>query len=309
MEYQKINTLFKRDGKNVIIPSQYTCEEFSYLKDCLWECTEKVDGTNIRIYVTMEAGEGKDSWIYSVTIKGRTNRAQLPSKLVKKLESIFFKVDWVKVFPTLTPVDTVCIYGEGYGAGIQKYGGRYISNDVNFILFDVKFNEWWLKRKDCEDIAKKCNINIVPLIGYMTIPQAIEFVKKGFKSKISEDKDLNAEGLVLRTTCGLRFRNGERIITKIKTCDFDKFKAVYGDNTKPQKIEVTVSITLSKTVEVKVKDYTAKEKIDEEGNHGISYDYSECNLEQAVRDQITLPNSIEEFNDWTEDDLAVELED
>ena len=49
MEYQKINTLFKRDVKNVIIPSQYTCEEFSYLKDCLWECTEKIDGTNIRI--------------------------------------------------------------------------------------------------------------------------------------------------------------------------------------------------------------------------------------------------------------------
>ena len=233
MEYQKINTLFKRDGNNVIIPSQYTCEEFSYLKDCLWECTEKVDGTNIRIYVTMEAGEGEDSWIYGVTIKGRTDRAQLPSKLVKKLESIFSKVDWAKVFPALTPIDTVCIYGEGYGAGIQKYGKRYISNDVNFILFDVKVNEWWLKRKYCEDIAKKCNINIVPLIGYMTIPEAVEFVKKGFKSRISEDKDLNAEGLVLRTTCGLKFRNGERIITKIKTCDFDKFKAVYSDNHKP----------------------------------------------------------------------------
>ena len=67
---------------------------------------------------------------------------------------------------------------------------------------------------------------------------------------------------------------------------------MYGDNPKSQKVEVTVSITLSKTVEVKVKDYTAKEKIDEEGNHGISYDYSECDLKQAVRDQVTLPNSI-----------------
>ena len=234
MEYQKINTLFKRDGKNVIIPSQYTCEEFNYLKDCLWECTEKIDGTNIRIYVTMVAGEGEEPWLYGVTIKGRTNRAELPSKLVKKLESIFFKVDWAKVFPALTPEDTVCIYGEGYGAGIQKCGGRYISKDVDFILFDVKINDWWLKREDCEDIAKKCNVPMVPLIGYMTIPQAVEFVKKGFKSKISEDKDLNAEGLVLRTTCGLRFRNGERVITKIKYCDFEKFKAVYGDNPNPE---------------------------------------------------------------------------
>lgn len=234
MEYQKINTLFKRDAKNVIIPTQYTCAEFSYLKNNLWECTEKIDGTNIRIYVTMEAGEGETPWLYGVTIQGRTNRAQLPLKLVKKLESIFYKVDWAKVFPELTPEDTVCIYGEGYGAGIQKVGSRYIKNGVNFILFDVKFNDWWLKREDCEDIAKKCDVDIVSLIGYMTIPQAIEFVKKGFKSKISEDKDLDAEGLVLRTACGLRFRNGERIITKIKHCDFEKFKAVYGDNPNPE---------------------------------------------------------------------------
>lgn len=78
---------------------------------------------------------------------------------------------------------------------------------------------------------------------------------------------------------------------------------------KPQKVEVTVSITLSKTVEVEVTDYIAEEDSDEDGYHGINYDYSECNLEQAVRDQITLPNSVGEFNDWTEDDFVVELED
>lgn len=77
----------------------------------------------------------------------------------------------------------------------------------------------------------------------------------------------------------------------------------------PRKIEVTVSITLSKTVEVEVTDYIAEEDSDEDGYHGIIYDYSECDLEQAVRDQITLPNSVGEFNDWTEDDFEVELED
>ena len=77
---------------------------------------------------------------------------------------------------------------------------------------------------------------------------------------------------------------------------------------KPQKIKVTVSMTLSKTVEIEVDDYTTEKEIDEEGNHNISYDYSECNIEQAVRDQVTLPNSIGEFNDWVEDDFAVNLE-
>ena len=30
MEYQKINTLFKRDTNNIIIPEEYTLEEFVY---------------------------------------------------------------------------------------------------------------------------------------------------------------------------------------------------------------------------------------------------------------------------------------
>lgn len=76
----------------------------------------------------------------------------------------------------------------------------------------------------------------------------------------------------------------------------------------PRKIEVIVSITLSKTVEIEVTDYIAEEDYDEDGYHGISYDYSECNLEQAVRNQVTLPNDTEEFNSWTEDDFAVNLE-
>ena len=76
----------------------------------------------------------------------------------------------------------------------------------------------------------------------------------------------------------------------------------------PRKVEVTVSITLSKTVEVEVTDYIAEEDYDEDGYNGINYDYSECDLEQAVRDQVTLPNSVGEFNDWVEDDFAVNLE-
>lgn len=69
----------------------------------------------------------------------------------------------------------------------------------------------------------------------------------------------------------------------------------------PKKIEVTVSITLSKTVEVEVTDYTVKKEFDEDGNRIISYDFSKCDLKQAVRDQITLPND----NDWVEDDFEV----
>jgi ATP-dependent RNA circularization protein (DNA/RNA ligase family) len=228
MEYQKINTLFLRDEKKVIIPSSFTCDEFEYLKDCKWECTEKIDGTNIRIYISREY-DGEDDWLYGISFMGRTNDSTIPEHLNLKLQQIFYRVDWKTVFPSLMPGDSVCLYGEGYGNKIQK-GSSYISNDVDFILFDVKYNNWWLERKNCEDIANKCGIKIVPIVGYMTIPEAIDLVKKGFKSSISEDKNLIAEGLVLKTPQGLLSRDGKRIITKIKHNDFVKFKNVYGQD-------------------------------------------------------------------------------
>ncbi len=216
MEYQKIQTLFKRDDNNIIIPSKFTLEEFEYLKDCKWECTEKIDGTNMRIEV-INGG---------VDYKGRTDKANIPPHLYKYMCETFPSN---RVIDALSkedsPTDTnipITIYGEGYGTKIQK-GGNYISNGVGFILFDVKVGEWWLNRKDCEDIATKLGVKIVPIIGYMTINEAIDYVKSGFKSTISENKDYDAEGLVLRTTCGLKFRNGSRIIAKIKHVDFVKY--------------------------------------------------------------------------------------
>lgn len=65
----------------------------------------------------------------------------------------------------------------------------------------------------------------------------------------------------------------------------------------PIEIEVTISMTLSKTVKIYVDDYT---------QDGSDIDFSECNLSQAVDDQITLPN--EEVEGWNVDDFEVVLE-
>ena len=74
---------------------------------------------------------------------------------------------------------------------------------------------------------------------------------------------------------------------------------------KHKKVEVTVSITLSKTVEVEVDDYTTEET-NEDGCHGVTYYFDESNLEQAVRSQIDLPSK--KYSDWSEDDFVVNLE-
>ena len=73
---------------------------------------------------------------------------------------------------------------------------------------------------------------------------------------------------------------------------------------KPQKVEVTVSITLSKTVEIEVDDYTTEE-INEDGIYSTIYNFDNCDLEQAVRNQIDLPSRV--FDDWSEDDFVVNL--
>ena len=72
MEYCKINTLFMRDENNVIIPEEYTEDIFGALENCLWECTEKIDGTNMRVELVKEA----DGW--KMAFGGRTDRAVIP---------------------------------------------------------------------------------------------------------------------------------------------------------------------------------------------------------------------------------------
>lgn len=59
----------------------------------------------------------------------------------------------------------------------------------------------------------------------------------------------------------------------------------------PEKeIEVLVSVTLSKTVKVRVSDYKIADcGKDEDGDYFESIDYSECDLQGAVKDQIVLP--------------------
>lgn len=58
-----------------------------------------------------------------------------------------------------------------------------------------------------------------------------------------------------------------------------------------REIEVTVSITLSKTMEIKVSDYAviASGK-DEDGSFFEDIDYSDCDLRGAVERQVILPD-------------------
>lgn len=210
-EYHKIQTIFKRQSEKPckIIEGEYSLPEFEYLKDNIWTFTEKVDGTNIRIMLETNLHPYGQS---SLKIGGKTDNASIPSFLYDKLNEIFDADKLAEQFH-----DGVCLYGEGYGAKIQKGGGNYISDGVDFVLFDVKVGEYWLNRKDVDDIANKLNIKSVPIIGEGTLQDAVEICRKGFKSQWG---DFESEGIVARPKNELFRRNGERIITKIKCKDF-----------------------------------------------------------------------------------------
>lgn len=222
-EYQKINTLFKRDSNNVIMPNEWADPMFEYLANTKWEATEKVDGTNIRIIITPPATEGAP---VGVEFRGRTDAAQTPGHLLKRLEELFPVDKMTEQFnPAGRPLkDTIVLYGEGYGEKIQS-GGRYVRGGADFILFDIRVGDWWLLRDKVESIADALGIKAVPFMGYMTIPEAIEYVRRGFTSQIAADPTLPAEGLVLKTPMGLLDRTGHRIVAKVKTVDFRKLEA------------------------------------------------------------------------------------
>lgn len=85
-------------------------------------------------------------------------------------------------------------------------------------------------------------------------------------------------------------------------------RAPYNEVDPPEKeIEVCISVTLSKTVKVKVSDYTIVDSgKDEDGEYFEDIDYSDCDLKTAVEEQIKLPQDT--CKGWNVDDFEVILE-
>lgn len=221
--YCKIQTLYKRhtEGplKNQIMVGEFSRPEFKYLYNSLWDACEKVDGTNVFWY-----------WNgHTLEIHGKTANANIPSHLVKKMEELVTVEMMQEIFPIRYDEDgnekelNVRIYGEGYGVKIQK-GGNYIAKDCGVRVFDVMVNGWWLDREDMLEVASKLSLPTCHYFGQMTLAEAEEMVKNGFKSPIAENKDYEAEGLVLKPTVQLFNKQGERIIVKIKTVDYRNLK-------------------------------------------------------------------------------------
>lgn len=207
--YIKIETPFKRDidGTKKLIYGDFRSEALEYLKNNQFEWTEKIDGTN-----TVVKWDG-----HEVHFEGHNANSQMAADLIQYLNSKFNINEAEELFEQSFGEEPVEIYGEGYGAGIQK-GGLY-REDKSFIVFDVYLpnQNLWLKRSDVYDIAEEFDVDYVPVIMNGTIDEAIEYVKK---SPVSTIGKAPMEGLVGRPLVELFDRRGGRIIVKVKVCDF-----------------------------------------------------------------------------------------
>jgi len=215
--YRKIQTVFKRDPETkyrTLLMGEYSLPEFEYLKDAEWVFTEKVDGMNMRI-----------RWVdEKCTFAGKSDNAQIPGRLNERMVALCEQL--APQFSEKFGVQSVCLYGEGYGAGIQK--GGYYQESQEFILFDVKMGNVeqgvWASRLEVEETARECKLGIVPVFGEGTLDDLVELCQIGNANLLSEvaNEDHPAEGIVARPRTELRTRYGDRVITKLKVKDFPR---------------------------------------------------------------------------------------
>lgn len=232
MIYPKIDTLFERDKETFVVdPTKLKRPVFGTISD--WDVTEKVDGTNIRViyhpggYEKAEGAYGSPGALSpvlpSVRFAGRSDAAIIPGDLLAYLKKTFTPELFASKFQ-----GPVVLYGEGYGAGIQKVGGLY-RPDKSFILFDVLVDgAWWMNTQQVRDVAESLGIDVVPYYGRYSLYSTptkkgiIELVQTPFPSTLNPA--CPAEGIVARPIDTLFDSRHERVILKLKTKDFQAGK-------------------------------------------------------------------------------------
>jgi len=230
IEYPKTENLFKRDPEtHKLIVGDLRVPEFGIVG--AWHVTEKIDGTNMRlIYDPLEE---------TLKVRGRSDRAQVPPDLQHYMLTLAPIEAFQRVFDEFIMsrqgnLDAVVtIYGEGYGAGIQK-GGSYCP-EKRFRAFDVLYS-WPISGGYRHSWTHPSTTTM--LLGMLGIPQApvvaegapledvIDLVvayQRGFLLSATayhdSSSDCSPEGLVARTDPYLYNEKGERVMFKLKVKD------------------------------------------------------------------------------------------
>jgi len=205
-EYQKIESIYKFDMTIKRFIKEYYNPIVEYLENNKWIGTEKIDGTNIRIYWNGKRFE----------FGGRTDDAEIP-KAITKLLNEKFNYDMELVFEQKFGNKEVYLFCEGYGGKIQN--GTY-DCDESLIGFDIMIENIYLDKEVSKQLFKELEIGFVKQMDFNNLSEAIQFVRDNEKSL--EHNNCNLEGLVCYPTKRIYDHQGNRIIIKIKRKDLNK---------------------------------------------------------------------------------------
>jgi ATP-dependent RNA circularization protein (DNA/RNA ligase family) len=223
IKYPKIETVLNRK-ENFKVGTEIRCKEFENINK--WLVTEKIDGTNVRVVYQPVFNDDILEPKFKVIFKGRTDNAQMPTFLLEKLQDIFTVEKFKEVIGDgQEPEQGICLYGEGYGAKIQKGGGDYNSSN-SIRLFDVWIDGWWLEWDKVCEIAEMMGVKTAPVIGEYCLDDAInlisttdELLQSGVAYEESK-KEKKIEGIVARAYPTMLFRSGIPIKWKLKYSDY-----------------------------------------------------------------------------------------
>ena len=214
-KYTKFSSPFIKDEKFI-----NTTELSQELPIGRWIVTEKIDGTNIRIILTKLDEEGNRN----VKIGSRKLILNENDKTSKQYLDCLLDINLNKLKEYFNEVDsTIIIYGEGYGAGVQK-GGIY-SLKKNFRVFDIRIGNAYQDFNYVEKVCIDNQLNIVPIIENVEeikYSECIKLLKNNKETMIKEGSGGNSEGQVYKFEPVLLNKYGERLIFKIKFKDFGK---------------------------------------------------------------------------------------
>jgi len=228
--YHKIENLWTRnpDNSKELLEGQWKLPVFEALRKVNWLWYEKVDGTNVRVAYSGDLAVHRGilgTLPAAVKFYGRndltnSDGSYKPPSFSGNLWKVLrdtFTVEWFETNFDLGICGrdaNITLYGEGFGAGIQK-GSLY--GEANFCLFDIAINDVWMEQDFVDGIALSAHLQRAPLISTWPLEDAIQYARKGFHSFWGP---FQAEGLVVRPPVELADRFGNRIIGKIKGRDF-----------------------------------------------------------------------------------------
>lgn len=240
--------------QNKIIIDKYSDDYMDYIKGLKFDCFSKIDGTSSKIVYYPSTGEcfcggktdkadiigtGQKPFLDAIIERIKPTLAELFPPTCAKFSPKTNDNNQIQYFDGNLKVDVnnegiysveleevpVYIYGEFFGKKIQS-GGNYDKDNNRFSIFDICQQGWFVPIDVLCDYAKLLGLDVVPYVGQMTISEAEDMVKRGFKTLVPNvtNPDYLEEGLVCRPVVPIKDPRGKRIIVKIKSCDYNDLK-------------------------------------------------------------------------------------